>query len=99
MNRSELVRLSGISKQQLSRLENGLIRLGSITSSRSRLTWVTVPSRYCYGADCLAPRCRIPGRGQRPNRRYEDAGTRHPRKYRQRCGQAKRAKKGRHRIP
>ena len=27
MSRSELVRLSGISKQQLSRLENGLIRL------------------------------------------------------------------------
>src|ERR1700745_4496961 len=27
MRRSELVRLSGISKQQLSRLENGLIRL------------------------------------------------------------------------
>src|SRR5580693_6965585 len=27
MSRSELVRLSGVSKQQLSRLENGLIRL------------------------------------------------------------------------
>src|SRR5271170_7992524 len=27
MRRSELVRLSGVSKQQLSRLENGLIRL------------------------------------------------------------------------
>lgn len=71
MSRSELVRLSGVSKQQLSRLENGLIRLRLDHlkpfaphlgySPEQMLLWGRLPGTEMPDS----------GRSSQPSRRYE----------------------------
>ena len=91
MSRSELVRLSGVSKQQLSRLENGLIRLrlDHLKPFAPHLGYS--PEQMLLWGRLPGPKC--PNSGQKLAAEPALRGVLEldtPRKYRRHRGQAKR---------
>ena len=71
MTRSELVRLSGVSKQQLSRLENGLIRLrlDHLKPFAPHLGYT--PEQMLLWGQFPGTEMPDSGRNQQPNRYFE----------------------------